>query len=144
MSSERDVDRSPHQPKKETTLDGIDPTALQERVEQAVDEAVARQVAAGVHVVNDGEWPKPSYATYVKDRLDGFGGDAVESYYFADLADYPRSAELVAANPGRRKRTAPACTSARISGVSGAPAHNTSCTSGGSSFAARSRYGRPF
>ena len=55
---------------------------------------------------------KPSYATYVKDRLDGFGGEAVESYFFADLADYPRSAELVAANPGRRKRTAPACTSA--------------------------------
>src|SRR4029453_17672602 len=46
------------------------------------------------------------------DRLDGLGGEAVERYYFADLADYPRSAELVAANPGRRKRTAPACTSA--------------------------------
>ena len=35
-------------------------------------------------------------------------------------------------------------TSAAISGVSGAPARNTSCTSGGSSFAARNRYGRPF
>ena len=31
-----------------------------------------------------------------------------------------------------------------ICGVSGAPAHSTSCTSGGSSSAARSRYGRPF
>ena len=35
-------------------------------------------------------------------------------------------------------------TSAMISGVSGAPAHSTSWTSGGSSAAARSRYGRPF
>jgi 5-methyltetrahydropteroyltriglutamate--homocysteine methyltransferase len=52
---------------------------------------------------------KPSYATYVKDRLHGFGGSTVESYYFADLSEYPKSAELVAANPGRRKRYAPAC-----------------------------------
>ena len=90
----------------------VDESALADRVAAAVHEAVARQAEAGVAIVNDGEMSKPSYATYVKDRLDGFGGEAVESYYFADLADYPRSAELVAANPGRRKRTAPACTSA--------------------------------
>jgi 5-methyltetrahydropteroyltriglutamate--homocysteine methyltransferase len=52
---------------------------------------------------------KPSYATYVKDRLAGFGGESPESYFFADLADYPRSQEIVATNPGRRKRSAPAC-----------------------------------
>ena len=43
----------------------IDRAALEERIERGVDEAVARQVAAGVDVVNDGEWPKPSYATYI-------------------------------------------------------------------------------
>jgi 5-methyltetrahydropteroyltriglutamate--homocysteine methyltransferase len=90
----------------------VDEAALAQRVASAVQEVVDRQVEAGLAIVNDGEMSKPSYATYVKDRLDGFGGEAVESYYFADLADYPRSAELVAANPGRRKRTAPACTSA--------------------------------
>ena len=89
----------------------IDEAALARRVAAAVHEVVDRQVDAGVGIVNDGEMSKPSYATYVKDRLDGFGGEAVESYFFADLADYPRSAELVAANPGRRKRRAPACTS---------------------------------
>jgi 5-methyltetrahydropteroyltriglutamate--homocysteine methyltransferase len=88
----------------------IDDGALARRVAAAVHEVVARQVDAGVSVVNDGEMSKPSYATYVKDRLHGFGGESEESYFFADLADYPRSAELVAANPGRRKRTAPACT----------------------------------
>src|SRR5690606_12727319 len=72
-------------------------------------EMVDRQVAAGIDVVNDGEMSKPSYATYVKDRLSGFGGDSVKSYHFADLVDYPKSAERVAENPGRRKRTAPAC-----------------------------------
>src|SRR5262245_26091393 len=89
----------------------VDEAALARRVATAVHEVAARQIDAGVGIVNDGEMSKPSYATYVKDRLDGFGGEAVERYYFADLADYPRSAEIVAANPGRRKRTAPACTS---------------------------------
>ena len=88
----------------------VDQAALSERVREAVSEAVNRQVDAGVSVVNDGEMSKPSYATYVKDRLDGFGGESVQSYHFADLVDFPRSADLVAANPGRRKRSAPACT----------------------------------
>lgn len=87
----------------------VDENALAERVAAAVQEMVDRQVAAGIDVVNDGEMSKPSYATYVKDRLGGFGGDSVQSYHFADLVDYPKSAERVAENPGRRKRTAPAC-----------------------------------
>lgn len=86
----------------------VDQQALDERVAAAVDEVVDRQVSAGVSIVNDGEMSKPSYATYVKDRLNGFGGDSVQNYFFADLDEYPRSAELVAANPGRRKRSAPA------------------------------------
>jgi 5-methyltetrahydropteroyltriglutamate--homocysteine methyltransferase len=45
----------------------------------------------------------------VQDRLEGFGGESPESYFFADLVDYPKSMDLVAANPGRRKRSAPAC-----------------------------------
>ncbi len=87
----------------------VDRNALSERVRSAVDEVVGRQIDAGISIVNDGEMSKPSYATYVKDRLEGFGGESVQSYHFADLVDFPRSAELVAANPGRRKRTAPAC-----------------------------------
>ena len=88
----------------------VDEEALAQLVARAVDETVRKQVEAGVDVINDGEMSKPSYATYVKDRLGGFGGKSPENYYFADLADYPKSMELVAANPGRRKRTAPACT----------------------------------
>jgi 5-methyltetrahydropteroyltriglutamate--homocysteine methyltransferase len=90
----------------------VDERALAERVRLAVHEAVARQVAAGISIVNDGEMSKPSYATYVKDRLGGFAGSSPERYFFADLEDYPKSAELVAANPGRRKRSAPACNDA--------------------------------
>lgn len=86
----------------------IDPSALQERVEQAVDQPVARQVAAGVDIVNDGEWPKPSYATYIKDRLNGFGGTGT-SYVFQDLEDFPRSKARMAGDPGRKHRKTPAC-----------------------------------
>ncbi len=87
----------------------LDNAAFEARVEEAVREIVQKQLDAGVSIINDGEMSKPSYATYVKDRLHGFGGSSVENYFFADLAEYPKSAELVAANPGRRKRHAPAC-----------------------------------
>lgn len=86
----------------------IDEAALEARVARAVEEAVARQVQAGVDVVNDGEWPKPSYATYIKDRLNGFGGTGT-SYVFQDLEDYPRSKLRMAADPGRKHRKTPAC-----------------------------------
>lgn len=87
----------------------VDQAALDDRVASAVREIVDKQVAAGVSVVNDGEMSKPSYATYVKDRLHGFGGESIENYFFQDLEDYPKSKAIVAANPGRKKRTAPAC-----------------------------------
>jgi 5-methyltetrahydropteroyltriglutamate--homocysteine methyltransferase len=90
----------------------VDAAALSDRVASAVQQVVDRQAEAGVSVVNDGEMSKPSYATYVKDRLHGFGGESVQDYFFADLVDYPRSAEMVSANPGRRKRAAPACNGA--------------------------------
>ncbi len=88
----------------------VDEAALEERVSTAIDSIVGRQLDAGVTVINDGEMSKPSYATYVKDRLSGFGGESVQDYHFQDLVDFPRSAEEVLNNPGRRKRSAPACT----------------------------------
>ena len=88
----------------------VDRAALDEKVVAAIDSVVRRQVEAGVTIINDGEMSKPSYATYVKDRLSGFAGESVQSYFFEDLVDFPRSAEAVAGNPGRRKRSAPACT----------------------------------
>ena len=88
----------------------VDKQALDDRVSSAIKELVGKQVAAGVTIINDGEMSKPSYATYVKDRLSGFEGESVQSYFFEDLVDFPRSAEAVAGNPGRRKRSAPSCT----------------------------------
>src|ERR1700694_2308601 len=54
--------------------EAYDAAALASRVKSSVAEAVQMQAAAGVDIVNDGEMSKPSYATYVKDRLAGFLG----------------------------------------------------------------------
>lgn len=86
----------------------IDEAALQARIERGVGEAVGHQVRSGVDIVNDGEWPKPSYATYIKDRLHGFGGTGT-SYVFQDLEDYPKSKLRMAGDPGRKHRKTPAC-----------------------------------
>src|SRR6516162_9196833 len=61
----------------------------------AVADIVRRQVEAGVDIVNDGEMGKPSYATYVKDRLEGFEqGTQPEPFTGpADMADFPEYRE---------------------------------------------------
>src|SRR2546428_380465 len=86
----------------------VDRAAMEERVCRAVDEAVARQIQAGVDIVNDGEWGKPSYATYIKDRLNGFGGTG-NTYVFQDIEAFPQTKARVMADPGRTHRKAPAC-----------------------------------
>ena len=52
----------------------VDREALAMRVRSAVADIVKKQADAGIDVINDGELSKPSYATYIKDRLAGFGG----------------------------------------------------------------------
>ncbi|MEQ1758695.1 MAG: cobalamin-independent methionine synthase II family protein [Vicinamibacterales bacterium] len=86
----------------------IDKAAVEERVTRGVEEVVAHQVRAGVDIVNDGEWGKPSYATYVKDRLNGFGGTG-NSFVFQDIEDFPNTKARVFADPGRKHRKTPAC-----------------------------------
>ena len=41
-----------------------------------------------IDIVNDGEWGKPSYATYIKDRLNGFGGTG-NTFVFQDIEAFP-------------------------------------------------------
>ena len=53
-----------------------DPTVFDETIGAGVDEAVRRQVEAGIDLVSDGEMAKISYATYIKDRITGFAGDS--------------------------------------------------------------------
>ena len=67
-----------------------DSSEFRDTMAAAVDELVARQVAIGIDIPSDGETSKIGYATYIKDRLSGFGGDsprqiAVDLQPFADF-----------------------------------------------------------
>jgi 5-methyltetrahydropteroyltriglutamate--homocysteine methyltransferase len=86
----------------------VDAAVLAARAKSAVGEIVARQVKAGIDIVNDGEMSKPSYATYIKDRLTGFGGTTKAPVY-QDLVGFPGMQKRVFADPGRARRSAPAC-----------------------------------
>jgi 5-methyltetrahydropteroyltriglutamate--homocysteine methyltransferase len=66
-----------------------DYTEFDRQVTKAVGEIVAHQVAIGIDVVSDGEASKIGYATYIKDRLTGFGGEPFVPKPQRDLADYP-------------------------------------------------------
>ena len=71
-------------------------------------EVVDRQVEAGVDIICDGEIGKPSYATYVGDRLAGFGGESTP-IVVGDIADYPDTAEVLISDPGFSHMQRPAC-----------------------------------
>jgi 5-methyltetrahydropteroyltriglutamate--homocysteine methyltransferase len=86
----------------------VDAQALERRVASAVAEVVTKQVEAGVDIVDDGEMSKPSYATYVKDRLSGFGGSG-NTFVYQDLVGFPNLARRVFGDPGRSRRKTPAC-----------------------------------
>jgi 5-methyltetrahydropteroyltriglutamate--homocysteine methyltransferase len=86
----------------------VDAAALEAEIDAAVRLMVERQAAAGIAIVNDGEMSKPSYATYIKDRLHGFGGES-GTYSFRDLDEFPGTKAKVFADTGRARRKAPAC-----------------------------------
>jgi 5-methyltetrahydropteroyltriglutamate--homocysteine methyltransferase len=86
----------------------VEPGPLASRIRAAVAEVVGRQAQAGIDVPNDGEMSKPSYATYIKDRLHGFGG-ASHPLEYRDLVDFPGMARRVFGDPGRARRKTPAC-----------------------------------
>ena len=72
--------------------EAYDETEVDAVVQGAVDDAVARQVAAGVSVISDGELGKVGYSTYVIERLSGFGGHTPRKPAL-DLAQVPELAE---------------------------------------------------
>ena len=70
----------------------VDDGAFDQRVKTAVSEIVRQQVEAGIDIVNDGELSKPSFNTYVADRLAGYEArpnPAAGGFPFADWQDFP-------------------------------------------------------
>jgi 5-methyltetrahydropteroyltriglutamate--homocysteine methyltransferase len=82
----------------------VDPGVFDAAVQRAVTEKVKRQVEAGIAIVNDGEQSKISFATYVRERLHGFGGADEPRPVGLEAREFPEYATR-RATPYRR----PAC-----------------------------------
>tara|TARA_B110001450_G_C17653714_1_gene494321 strand:- start:134 stop:1261 length:1128 start_codon:yes stop_codon:yes gene_type:complete len=76
---------------------------------KAVQQTVVKQVHSGVDIVSDGETSKISYATYVKDRYNGFSGDSPRNAP-ADLKMFPGFLERLANDGGTPQYARPQCT----------------------------------
>ena len=68
-------------------------------VKKDVNKIVKKQVDLGIDFISDGEMSKISYATYVKDRIDGFSGES-ERKAPKDLDDFPTFKERIARSGG--------------------------------------------
>jgi 5-methyltetrahydropteroyltriglutamate--homocysteine methyltransferase len=77
-------------------------------VQAAVEDAVAKQVAAGISIVSDGELGKVGYSTYITERLSGFGG-SVERKPALDLAGLPELRKKLAAIMGKQEFVRASC-----------------------------------
>ncbi|GIJ45234.1 methionine synthase [Virgisporangium aliadipatigenens] len=75
----------------------VDETELREQVRTAVEQVARRQAAAGVDLLNDGEFDKAAYFTYATERLTGFveGVSIAEATAWMGVAirDFPDYAE---------------------------------------------------
>lgn len=78
-------------------------------MKDAVRDVVARQVAARVDVVSDGETSKISYATYIRHRLTGFELGVLPRAVPRDLDDFPDFKERLAKLGATPKYHRPIC-----------------------------------
>jgi 5-methyltetrahydropteroyltriglutamate--homocysteine methyltransferase len=86
-----------------------DAAAFGTAVKSAVNTIVRKQIECGVDVINDGEMDKPSYATYPKDRLSGFGGVSEGFFAIGDLTDYPEYGQRLFGSSPLANLQRPAC-----------------------------------
>lgn len=74
----------------------VDEASFREKTRAAVAQVVQQQTDAGVGVLGDGEVGKPSYATYVNNRLAGFGGEGSLDAIVSSIADMTEHADYLA------------------------------------------------
>ena len=79
-------------------------------VRNNVLEVVKKQINTGIDIVSDGEMSKISYATYIKDRVDGFSGES-ERRAPKDLDDFPSFKKKLILSGGTPTYQRPCCTS---------------------------------
>jgi 5-methyltetrahydropteroyltriglutamate--homocysteine methyltransferase len=86
----------------------VPPDELRAAAIQATDEVVAKQIAAGIDIVSDGEMNKPGFVNYVGERLAGFGGHG-KPRTLADLEDLPEPTMALYGGPGGTHINMTAC-----------------------------------
>jgi 5-methyltetrahydropteroyltriglutamate--homocysteine methyltransferase len=77
-------------------------------IAEAIKAVVRRQTEIGIDVVSDGELSKISYATYIKDRITGFGGESFREPA-QDLLDFPGVLRRREESGTRSKAQPPRC-----------------------------------
>ena len=70
----------------------IEDAVLAQATEDATRKSIAKQIEAGIDIINNGELGRESFFTYVQHRMTGFGGISTRPI-MADLTRYPASLE---------------------------------------------------
>jgi 5-methyltetrahydropteroyltriglutamate--homocysteine methyltransferase len=70
----------------------VEAAELAQAAEEASRAVIARQIEAGLDIVNNGEMGRESFFSYVQHRMTGFGGSSTRPI-MADLTRYPGSLE---------------------------------------------------
>jgi len=70
----------------------IEEAVIEQAAEEASRAVIAKQIQAGIDIVNNGEMARESFFTYVQHRMTGFGGVGTRPI-MADLTRYPGSLE---------------------------------------------------
>jgi 5-methyltetrahydropteroyltriglutamate--homocysteine methyltransferase len=71
----------------------VDEAARADRIKAALPDVVAKQVEAGVDIINDGEYGKTNFLTYVQDRIGGMTPTG-KSEHVGAMADNRRDRSL--------------------------------------------------
>jgi len=85
-----------------------DKAAFDRTMRDGVAAVVKRQAEIGIDVVSDGETSKIGYATYIQERLSGFGGDTKRKPSL-DLRDHPDFVQKMARMTGTQPFKRAAC-----------------------------------
>ena len=94
--------------------EAVDEQKLGSRVREAVAGVVRRQADIGIDVIDDGEFGKPSFVTYVRDRLDGLEASGLRPNAWLssrEAVSFPEYYKLQESASPRTKQVQMVCTS---------------------------------
>ena len=70
----------------------VDELALAQAAKEASRASIARQIEAGIDIINNGEMGRESFFSYIQHRMTGFGGTSTRPI-MADIIKYPGALE---------------------------------------------------